>query len=114
MDSRFFHKLIRKAGCVFLGAVLLLFAFLPAAGAETTTPDLDALITAAFTARRAHVTAGDSLLADLDSYDYPQQLEILGKTVSRYSGYAEEMADAHPDFLLDRLGREGKLKGVFV
>ena len=66
MNTRCYHIKIRKAGCVFLGAVLLLFAFLPAAGAETTTPDLDALITAAFTARRAHVTAGDSLLADPD------------------------------------------------
>ena len=50
------------------------------------------------------ILAEDSLLADLDSYDYPQQLEILGKTVLRYSGYAEEMANAHPDFLLNGKG----------
>ena len=44
MNARSFHIKIRKAGCVFLGAVLLLFAFLPAAGAQVGAPDLDALI----------------------------------------------------------------------
>ncbi len=44
------------------------------------------------------ILAEDSLLADINKYDYPQQLEILDKAVSRYGGFAQEMADAHPDF----------------
>ena len=64
MAPRIFHKLIRKAGCVFLGAVLLLFAFLPAAGAQAGAPELDALIVSAFEARTAHTVSGDRLLGD--------------------------------------------------
>ncbi len=64
MITRCFHKKILKAGCVFLGAVLLLFAFLPPAGAETGAPDLDALIVSAFEARRAHTVSGGRLLGD--------------------------------------------------
>ena len=64
MNARSFHIKIRKAGCVFLGAVLLLFAFLPAAGAQAGAPDLDALIVSAFEARTAHTVSGDRLLGD--------------------------------------------------
>ena len=62
-----FHKNILKAGCVFLGAVLLLFAFPPALRAQAAQPARTGeLIEAAFNARRAHVTKGDSLLSDPD------------------------------------------------
>jgi hypothetical protein len=64
MITRCFHKKILKAGCVFLGAVLLLFAFLPPAGAESGTPDLDALIVSAFEARTAHTVSGGRMLGD--------------------------------------------------
>ncbi len=63
MNTRIFHKRIRKAGCVFLGAVLLLFTFLPAAQAET---DLTGYITGTFAGRAAHAAKGNDLLADAD------------------------------------------------
>ena len=70
--------------------------------------DLEKLLAAIMTEFRAYFEktysvflVKDSLLDSLSDYDYPQQLEILEKTISRNAGYAEEMADAHPDFLLD-------------
>ncbi len=61
MNTRIFHKKIQKAGCVFLGAVLLLFSFFPFAGAADT---LEADIPAAFAGRTAHTAAGEKLLSD--------------------------------------------------
>ena len=59
------HKMILKAGCVFLGAVLLLFSVFPVLPAFAAQTDaLDGLIESAFNARRAHVTDGDKLLSD--------------------------------------------------
>ena len=63
MAPRIFHKLIRKAGCVFLGAVLLLFSFFPPVQAET---DLTAYITGAFQGRALHAAEGNDLLSDAD------------------------------------------------
>ena len=63
MRSRIIYKRIRKAGCVFLGAVLLLFSFLPPARAET---DLTGYITGAFAGRAAHAAKGKDLLSDAD------------------------------------------------
>ena len=56
-----FHKRILKAGCVFLGAVLLLFAFIPAVNAAD---DIESCITAAFDGRRLHSTKEARLLSD--------------------------------------------------
>ena len=64
METDRFHKRILKAGCVFLGAVLLLFCFLPAAQAKTALPDTEALIESAFAARRTHTVRGETLLSD--------------------------------------------------
>ena len=48
--------------------------------------------------------AKDKSLENLSDYDYPQQLEILNGTVSRNEKYAEEMAEDHPDFLVNDEG----------
>lgn len=59
-----FHKRILKAGCVLLGAVLLILTFLPM-GAAAAAPDaLEQHIIEAFDGRRAHTTAGEKLLSD--------------------------------------------------
>ena len=50
-----------KASCVFLGAVLLLFTFLPPVNAADT---LDATVTSAFAGRKAHTAKGERLLSD--------------------------------------------------
>jgi hypothetical protein len=64
MNTERFHKKILQAGCVFLGAVLLLFCFLPAAQAKTDADALQSVIEAAFSARRAHTANGKKLLSD--------------------------------------------------
>ena len=61
MRSRRFYKTFRKAGCVFLGAVLLLFAFLPPVSAAEP---LDTYIASAFAGRTAHAAKGERLLSD--------------------------------------------------
>ena len=48
--------------------------------------------------------AKDPMLENLSDYDYPQQLEILSGAVSRNKGYADEMAEKHPDFLVNKEG----------
>ena len=48
--------------------------------------------------------AEDNLLSSLSDYDYPQRLEILEGAVSRGQGFAEEMAEKHPDFRVDGKG----------
>ena len=55
------HKRILQAGCVFLGAVLLLFSFLPPVHAAGT---LSGLITGAFQARTAYSAESGRLLSD--------------------------------------------------
>ena len=61
MRSRNFHKTLQKAGCVFLGAVLLLFTFIcPVCAADP----LDHTIEAAFAGRTLHAAAGEKLLSD--------------------------------------------------
>ena len=55
-------KRIQKAGCVLLGAVLLLLVFYPAASAADI-PALETLITAAFDARAKHANAAGDLLS---------------------------------------------------
>ena len=69
--------------------------------------DLENLLSAVMAEFRAYFEktysvflAEDSLLAGLEDYDYPYQLEILEKAVLRGVSYADEMAEAHPDFLL--------------
>lgn len=64
MTPAVIHKRIRKAGCAFLGAVLLIFVFLPAAGAAAPANSLEPIIEAAFDARRAHTVSGQRLLSD--------------------------------------------------
>ena len=61
MRPRIFHKTFRKAGCVFLGAVLLLFVFLPPVNAAES---LDTYISSAFAGRRLHAAKGERLLSD--------------------------------------------------
>lgn len=48
--------------------------------------------------------AEDSLLANLTGYDYPQQLELLQSSVSRYESFAKQLAEEHSDFLEDGEG----------
>ena len=48
--------------------------------------------------------AEDQLLASLSDYDYPQRLEILESAATRGQGFAEEMAQKHPDFRVDGKG----------
>ena len=48
--------------------------------------------------------AEDSLLEKLDEYDYPQQLELLDSSVSRYETFASQMAEEHPEFLVNGEG----------
>lgn len=46
----------------------------------------------------------DSLLDNLNDYDYPQQLEVLQGAITRMEDFANEMAEAHPDFLTNGEG----------
>lgn len=48
--------------------------------------------------------AEDTMVTDLSGYDYAQQLEILNNSVNRKLGYAREMAEDHPDFLVNGEG----------
>ena len=48
--------------------------------------------------------AEDTLLENLADYDYPQQLELLQSSVSRYETFAGQMAEDHPEFLMDGEG----------
>lgn len=73
--------------------------------------DLEKLLTSIMTEFRAqfektysYLLAEDSLLENLESYDYPQQLELLLSAVSRYEAFAEQMAEDHPEFLVNGEG----------
>ena len=46
----------------------------------------------------------DGLLTNLSDYDYPQQLELLETSLSRYTAFAEQMAAEHADFLVSGEG----------
>ena len=48
--------------------------------------------------------AKDTLTDTISGYDYPQQLELLEGSVTRYEAYATQMAEEHPDFLKDGQG----------
>ncbi len=50
------------------------------------------------------VLAADSTAEELSLYDYSQQLALLQQSIDQKKRFAEEMADAHPSFLLDRKG----------
>ncbi len=52
----------------------------------------------------SYLLAEDSLLKNLESYDYPQQLELLQSSISRYEAFAAQMAEEHPEFLLNGEG----------
>lgn len=52
----------------------------------------------------SYLLAEDSLLENLESYDYPQQLELLQSSISRYEAFATQMAEEHPEFLLNGEG----------
>ena len=45
--------------------------------------------------------AQDTILDHLSSYDYAQQMEVLESVVTRYERFAENMAEEHPDFLVN-------------
>ena len=61
MKSRSFHKTFLKAGCVFLGAVLLLLSlFVPV----TAASQVEKTVAAAFNGRTLHTAKGDRLLSD--------------------------------------------------
>lgn len=73
--------------------------------------DLENLLAAIMTEFRAHFEktysvflAKDRLLDNLTDYDYPQQLELLEGSVSRYTDFANQMAEKHADFLLNGEG----------
>ena len=73
--------------------------------------NLEKILTAVMTEYRAYFEktyavflAKDPMLENLSDYDYPQQLEILSGAVSRNKGYADEMAEKHPDFLVNKEG----------
>ncbi len=46
----------------------------------------------------------DNLLESLSEYDYPQQLEVLESAVSRHEAFAGQMAEEHPEFLMNGEG----------
>lgn len=52
----------------------------------------------------SYLLAKDSMLENLTDYDYPQQLELLESSISRYEAVADQMAEEHPEFLLDGEG----------
>ena len=52
----------------------------------------------------SYFLAKDSLLENLTDYDYPQQLELLESSISRYEAVANQMAEEHPEFLLNGEG----------
>ena len=52
----------------------------------------------------SYLLAEDSMLEKLGTYDYPQQLELLQSSVSRYEAFATNMAEEHPEFLLNGEG----------
>ena len=52
----------------------------------------------------AVILKDNGLLANLSDYDYPQQLELLQTTLSRYAAFAEQMAEEHADFLVSGEG----------
>ena len=52
----------------------------------------------------SYLLAEDVMLEKLESYDYPQQLELLQSSVSRYEAFAAKMAEEHPEFLLNGEG----------
>ena len=52
----------------------------------------------------SYLLAEDSMLEQLESYDYPQQLELLQSSVARYEAFAAKMAEEHPEFLLNGEG----------
>lgn len=61
MKSRRFHKTFQKAGCVVLGAVLLLLSFFVPV---TAASSLEKTVAAAFSGRTLHTAGGDRLLSD--------------------------------------------------
>ena len=46
----------------------------------------------------------DNLLESLSEYDYPQQMEVLESAVSRHETFAGQMAEEHPEFLVNGEG----------
>ena len=52
----------------------------------------------------SYLLAKDSMLENLTDYDYPQQLELLESSISRYEAVASQMAEDHPEFLLNGEG----------
>ena len=44
------------------------------------------------------------LITDLDQYDYAQQMEAIGESISQQIRYAEELKELAPDFQLNRKG----------
>ena len=46
----------------------------------------------------------DNLMESLSEYDYPQQLEVLESAVSRHETFAGQMAEEHPEFLVNGEG----------
>ena len=73
--------------------------------------DLENLLAAVMSEFRAYFEktysvflAKDNLLDNLTDYDYPQQLEVLEGSITRLEDFANEMAEAHPDFLTNGEG----------
>lgn len=73
--------------------------------------DLEKLLESIMTEFRAqfektysYLLAKNSLLDNLTDYDYPQQLELLESSISRYEAVASQMAEEHPEFLLNGEG----------
>ena len=78
---------------------------------DISKEDLEKLLEAIMTEFRENFTknyslflAKDTMLDNLSEYDYPQQLEILSGSISRNARYAQDMAEEHPDFLMNGEG----------